>query len=464
MNQPTYRTGPTYCVMASVTLLVFAAAGCDEAQASSPNVVATRQALDLKDVDEVAKECGLVCPGDTTKDGVKVRGVAEGNAAIAGVSSVDAFFASVLHFQTASQSVSDGIDTQIAAIRTDFGLAANADIVTELTARFAANAEAGVKIEHEPPRCSADVKATLDAQARCDSTFEPGKAMLACKGDCELEASASASCDAQSDLECTLNAPSIACEGSCSGACEAQLTAAAACDGTCKGSCDGTCSAYAMDASGKAQCAGQCSGMCTGSCETQLAGTASCSGKCKGECVVMNPSAGCTGAVSVKCKARANAMVMCSGRCESDFEPPKAKAECQASVKADAKCHMHCSPPRVVARYRARAAASAALAERARFAAAVKTLAEVRLPALLAQTQQGTLVVQAGTELISAAQGAVRGSVNEALSGKLSVQEAFGLRCAVGELPKVDAIVNASNQRLNQSLDSANALTTMLGG
>jgi hypothetical protein len=450
--------------MASMSLLVFAATGCNEAHATSPDVVASKQALDLKDAKEVAKECGLVCPGDTTKDGIKVRGIAEGNAAIAGVSSVDAFFAAVLHFQQASQSVSEGIDAQIAAIRADFGIAADADIVTELKARFAANAEAGIKIEHEPPRCSADVKATIDAQAHCDAQFQPGKAMVACKGDCELEASASASCDAQSDLECTLNAPSIACQGSCRGSCEAELSAAASCDGTCNGSCSGTCSAYVMDSSGNAQCAGQCSGMCTGKCQTQLAGTASCSGKCQGECVLMNPSGGCTGSIQVKCKARANAMVMCSGRCESDFEPPKAKAECEASVKADAKCHMHCTPPRVVARYKSRADASIALAERARFDGAVKTLTEVRLPALLAESRHGTLVVQAGTDLTAAAQGAVRGSFNEALAGKLSVQEAFGLGCAVNELPKVDAIVSESNNRLNQSLQASSALTAMLGG
>ena len=463
MNQPSYRTG-TLRALASVSALVFAATGCSEARVDSPNVAAAGSALDLSDAKEVAKECGLVCPGDTTKDGVKVRGIAEGNAAIAGVSSVDAFFASVLHYQASAQGVADGIDEQVAAIRSDFGLAADADIVTELKARFDAHAQAGVKIEHEPARCSADVKATLAAQARCDSSFDPGKAMLACKGDCEVEASASAGCDAQSDLECTVNAPSITCDGVCRGACEANLTAAAACDGMCRGSCDGTCSSYVMDSNGQAQCAGQCSGMCTGTCETQLAGSASCSGKCKGECVVMNPSGGCTGAISVKCKAKANAMVMCSGRCDSDFEPPKARAECQASVKADTKCHMHCTPPRVVARYRARADANISLAERARFDAAVKLLSEVRMPALLAQRQQGSLVVQAGTELSSAAQGAVKGALNETLSGKLSVQEAFGLGCAVGELPKVDAIVSTSNKRLNQSLDTATALTAMLGG
>jgi hypothetical protein len=141
-----------------------------------------------------------------------------------------------------------------------------------------------------------------------------------------------------------------------------------------------------------------------------------------------------------------------------------AKAECQASVKADAKCHMHCTPPRVVARYRARSDASITVAERARFDSAVKVLAEVRMPALLAQREQGTLVVQAGTELVAAAQGAVKGAVNETLSGKLSVQEAFGLGCASAELPKVDAIINASNKRLNQSLDTATAITAMLGG
>ena len=468
MHRPNHRTRRVHvrgaATWASLPAVALAAVGCSEPEVVTLEPGTTSQALDLNDAKEVAKECGLVCPGDTTKDGVTVRGIAEGNASISGVSSVDAFFASVLHFQAAAQNVAQGVDEQVSAIRADFGLAQDSDLVSELKARFDAYAQGSVVVEHEPPHCSADVKATLDAQARCDSSFEPGQAMLACKGDCELSAGASASCDAQSDLECTLNAPSVACDGACRGSCQVALDAAASCDGTCEGSCDGTCSAYLTDAGGNTQCAGRCDGVCTGSCETRLAAGASCSGKCKGECVVMNPSGGCDGAISAKCKAHANAVVMCSGRCESDFEPPKAKAECQAAVKADTKCHMRCTPPRVVAHYRLATGDTVDLAERARFDSALKLLADVRLPALLAQRQQGALVVQAGTELVGAAQSAVKGAVNETLSGKLSVQEAFGLGCAANELPKVDKVISASNDRLSQSLDTATALTTMLGG
>jgi hypothetical protein len=395
---------------------------------------------------------------------VKLRGIAEGNAQISGVASVDAFFGSVLRFQSSAESVASGIDAQLAAIRADFGLAADADVVGELQNQFSANLSAGVRIVHEPPHCSADVKATLDAQARCDASVDPGKAMLACKGECELSANAAASCDANADLECTVSAPAVSCEGECHGSCQVDLSAAAACDGTCRGSCSGTCNAYVMGSSGQAQCAGRCDGMCTGSCELQLSAGASCTGKCSGECVVMNPSAGCNGALHARCKARAGAMVMCQGRCEGDFEPPKAKAECQASAKANAKCNLQCTPPRVDVKYEFASSVSLAAAERARFAAALDTLARVRMPALLAESERGTQVVQAGTELVGAARGAVKGSLDEALSGKLSVQEAFGLGCAVGQLPDVDSIVNTANQRLSTSLDAATALTTMLGG
>jgi hypothetical protein len=219
-----------------------------------------------------------------------------------------------------------------------------------------------------------------------------------------------------------------------------------------------------MGQSGQAECAGRCDGMCSGSCDLQLAAAASCSGMCKGECVVMNPSAGCTGALRARCKAHAGAMVMCSGRCDGDFEPPKAKAECQASAKANAKCNLQCTPPRVDVKYVFAANAGLSAEERVQWQGALDTLARLRLPALLAESERGTQVVQAGTELVAAARGAVKGSIDEAVAGKLSVQEAFGLGCAVGQLPDVDTIVNKSNQRLSQSLEASSALTTMLGG
>src|SRR4051812_15597710 len=78
------------------------AAGCSAAQAGSgpePDVAVSEQALDLGGL---ASLCGLACPGQKDDKGVEIKGVADGNAAISGVASVDAFFAAVIRFQGAA--------------------------------------------------------------------------------------------------------------------------------------------------------------------------------------------------------------------------------------------------------------------------------------------------------------------------------------------------------------------------
>src|SRR5438552_8955702 len=77
--------------------------------------------------DIVTNTCGFGCPGQVS-DGVKIKGVADGNAAITGVPSIDAFFGAVINFQSAADGVNAGIEAQLDAIKADFGLAANADL------------------------------------------------------------------------------------------------------------------------------------------------------------------------------------------------------------------------------------------------------------------------------------------------------------------------------------------------
>src|SRR3954471_13317447 len=67
-------------------------------------------------IPDALKECGFVCPGDKDADGHVVKGVLEGNAAISGVASVDAFFAAVNNFRGTADSVSAGIDAEIGRI------------------------------------------------------------------------------------------------------------------------------------------------------------------------------------------------------------------------------------------------------------------------------------------------------------------------------------------------------------
>jgi hypothetical protein len=438
--------------LAPLFLTAVTASGCGQAEASdSPQVAVVTQAE--TPVEKIAKACGLDI-------NCEAGGLAEGNARISGVASVDSFFSSVLNFQTTALSVSGGIDADLAAIKADFGIAADADLEAQLKAQIKANVKGAFNIEAEPARCQADVKATLDASARCEAKVDPGTVMVACKGSCEVEASADVKCDAGADLKCTVTAPSVACEGECKGSCEAMLDVAASCSGTCNGSCDGTCSAYVDNGQGGANCAGKCDGMCQGSCEAKLAAGASCTGTCKGECTVTNPSGGCKGGIHASCQAKADAMVMCGGSCEGEIEPPKASAECEASVKAEAKINVQCTPPRLAINYELAVVASADLEAQARFVAAVGNL-KVRLPSLLAKIKRASLVVEAGAGLSGSAKGAIQGAVDTAAGG--SAVAIVGLKCALGQVGAVGTIVTGASSKLEASLKASAKLTAGLG-
>jgi hypothetical protein len=441
--------------------LAASAAACSAATASTdPGVGVSKEALTGA---ELLKQCGLVCPGDTDDKGVTLKGIADGNAAISGSPSVDAFFASVIHFQGAATGVAGSIHAQLDAIRGDFGIAADADLAAQLKTQLTANLDGTLKVDAEPAKCEADMEATLQAQARCDADFKPGSVMVECKGGCDVDVSADVKCDADADLECTITPPDLKCSGSCQGSCTTQLTAAATCSGTCTGSCSGNCSAYVKDSGGAAQCAGQCDGMCMGKCDVQLAAKASCMGECRGECTLTNPQAGCKGAVRATCRAKGNASIKCDGKCDADIEPPMARAECQASAKAEAKINVQCTPPRLAVTYKLKAGVDAMA--QARFSAALKTLINVRLPALNAEIKRGQTVRDAGAGLVASASGAVSGAftatVNDANS-KLSLKTKFGLGCALKELPKVEAVVSKATTDLSAQLKAAGDLTQAL--
>ena len=446
-----YRLVGRLATTVSIGALALGASSCSEAaEAKGPEVATTQQAQSLADL---AEQCGLDIE-------CKAGGIAEGNAKVSGVASVDAFFASVINFQTTAANVSGGIDAELAAIRADFGIAADANLATELQAQIDANLTAGLSIEAEPARCQADVSASLDAKARCEGEVDPGSAMVECSGGCEVEASAEVSCDAEADLNCTMTAPSVACEGSCQGSCDVELTAAASCEGTCKGSCSGGCDAYVKNASGEAECAGKCDGMCMGSCETELAASATCEGTCKGECTVTNPEGGCEGGVRASCEAKAGGMVMCDGRCDGEITPPSASVECEASVKAEAKMNVQCTPPRVAIDYELAVGGSVDVQAQARFEAALENL-KVRLPALLASIKRAELAVDAGADLSGSAQTAIMGAADAAGEGNARI--AIGLACAVKQIGAVGTVVADSSAALEGSISASAELTAALG-
>jgi hypothetical protein len=398
---------------------------------------------------KLAGECGIACPGGMV-DGVVVKGVVDGNAAISGVPSVDAFFGAVINYENAATNVSAGIEAQLDSIRADFGIAATDNLQTKLKAQFDANLEGGVVFQYQPARCAVDAGATLQAQARCEGKIDPGGVTVDCKGACEVQASASVKCDAGVDLKCSFTGPTVDCKGSCQGTCEAKLDVAAKCDGTCRGMCSGTCSTYS-DPEGK-QCAGTCDAMCMGTCEAKVAASAECKGTCRGECTVTNPMGGCMGAAHAECNATGNVVVKCEGKCVGEVTPPEAHAECQASAKAEAHVNVQCTPPKLALNYRLKVKTGAELMAQAKFEGALKNLVNVRLPALLQASARADSIATAGEDLTVAAGDAVRASFTTLAKADVSVKAKFGVKCAFDELPKVDDAIKSSNERLTMDL------------
>ena len=414
--------------------------------------------LSCEAAEKLAEQCGLACPGGEGPDGVEIKGVLEGNAAISGVAQVDAFFAAVNNFRGAADGVSAGIEAELDKIRADFGLEAGANVAAGIRGQVMTNIEGSVSINYQPPRCSVDAEATVEAKARCEAEVMPPTVELECKGSCQLEAEAKLECDASAELECTFTGVKAECNAECAGTCEVELSAAARCDGTCTGTCSGDCSAYSDASGSRANCAGACDGMCMGRCEAKAEAGVKCMGTCRGECTVSGPEAMCEGSARASCKAKANASVMCKGKCEGDFEPPSASAECEASARAEAKINVQCTPPSVAASYRLKAVASAEVEAQLRFEAAIKTLIRVRLPALVAVTARAKLVGSAGADLADAARVAVKASVRTAADGDASIRAKAGLLCAVGQLDEVEMAVDDAVEQLNGSLEASAAI------
>jgi hypothetical protein len=189
----------------------------------------------------------------------------------------------------------------------------------EAKAKIGAGAK--IKLDFEPPRCSASMDAYADCVGKCDVDVDPGKVDVKCEpgklaGKCEAECKGS--CDISGSAKC---------EGKCTGKCDASFSGS--CGGECKGKCDG-----------KTQSGGECNGKCEGSCSAQASG--SCGGKCSGSCK-MSGSAKCDGTCHGDCSVQ-----MKAPKCEGKMEPPKASAECNARCDAKVTAEVECTPAQIV--------------------------------------------------------------------------------------------------------------------
>ena len=275
--------------------------------------------------------------------------IATGQLSISGNAQLDGFFTAVADLQGASASVRGNFDGELGALASVYGMAdaeINADFVTELVAAIRADISASVdgsfRLEYQPPRCSANVSVTVEAQASCEASadcdvqVDPGMVAVECSGSC----SGSCSGECSGSISCTPPGGSVDCDVGCEGECA--LEAGGACGGTCNGQCDGNCSV--TNANG--DCQGECDGMCTGSCE--LTAMATCEGTCHGTCHASVTPPACM-AEPITCNAEC--MGMCEGGCAGDFTPPSASADCEASADCNAQAsaqgeaNIECTPP-----------------------------------------------------------------------------------------------------------------------
>jgi hypothetical protein len=389
----------------------------------------------------------------------KGAGIAEGNASISGVASIDAVFTSVLRFQTEADHVSAALDAELAEIRAAFGIPADSKLDVELRARIAANVDGELRVQTDWPICAANVQTSVDANARCEGMVSPGEVMVQCRGRCELAAGTTAQCDANAELTCTSISASSGCGGECKGRCTTLITSAAVCTGTCRGECTGACSAYADSAA--TSCAGQCDGMCTGTCEVELPYGERCDGVCRGECTVTSAAGACDATATASCQSSAGGSVLCAGRCDGEIEPPMVSLKCDAAVKAEAKMSVLCSAPRVEISYQPRADADPAAS--AQFAVGVELL-RLRLPNLLATAARADLIADAGADLLVDASGAIGAGIkaNGDAFAKGDLKAGVGMICATRQASKIPGLINKSAGELQASLTATAGLTGAL--
>ena len=146
------------------------------------------------------------------------RGVADGNASISGTPSVDGLFASIIRFQTAADTISAGIRTELDAIGASVGARAgdDADLKEKLDA-FLSSKVTDFKVHYQSVRCTLSARALLAAEAKCDAKVDSATAVAQCDGSCNVDAGAEADCGGSGTVSCVGTAPDLDCPGTCQG-------------------------------------------------------------------------------------------------------------------------------------------------------------------------------------------------------------------------------------------------------
>lgn len=275
-------------------------------------------------------------------------------------------------------------------------------------------ASASIKLDLQPPKCSASMSAMADCAGSCDASVKGGKAEVKCEGG-EISGSCGAKCEGSCEMEA-----GAACDGECSGSCDASFK------GTCTGTCDGKCD-------GK-NTKGECKGTCEGKCDAGAKGE--CKGKCGGSCK-MKAAAECKGTCSGKCSVE-----MKEPKCSGEVKPPQVSAECKASCDAKVSGKLECTPARVALAITGAADASAS----ANFKAAVEKNLPAILKVAIGMKDRVTSVAGSVSAVVEGAQGAVKGAVSggPAVAAALTACVASPFKGAFDAAASIKANVNVS--------------------
>jgi hypothetical protein len=390
--------------------------------------------------------CDLSCPAE---------GLVEGNAAISGIQSIDAFFGVVVDLVGASASIRANVESELDGIALGLGLeagAAPADIAAAIEAKIAAHVDGNLELKYAPPKCEASIEVTANAAASCDASVDPGSAEVSCEGTCTIDASAQAECSANGTLTCKGQAPNLACEGTCTGTCS--LEVAATCEGICRGTCTGGCSV--VDANGS--CNGQCMDECQGSCELEAGGK--CDGACEGSCEYTPPSGTCDAQAEAQCTASADANIECKGGCDGKVTPPSVSAECQATVEAKAEAAIECQPPSVEVSFQFKAGLSAEA--QADFRAWIGNF-KGHVSGLAAANAKAVILLETRDKLATAGVAAIE-TVASQLTGEADLRASIGAGCALDQLGATGELLGGAAQDLSFSADAALTIVSATSG
>lgn len=285
-------------------------------------------------------------------------------------------------------------------------------VMGEVKAKMGANIK--IKLDFQPPKCSASMSAMAECSGSCDVQATGGKAEVKCEGG-EI----SGTCDAKCEGSCELEA-GAKCEGECGGECSAEMKGT--CEGTCEGKCDGKDS--------KGECKGTCEGKCQGNTKGE------CKGECKGGCQ-LKAGGSCKGSCSGKCSVE-----MKAPKCSGKLEPPKVSAECKASCDAQVSGKVECTPVRVAVKIEGSADAQA----QAKFEGAIKNNLGGVIKIAVGMKDRLEGVAASGKAVLDGVQAAAKAGAKGGAQGALKITACIAapFTAAFDAVANVKANVNVS--------------------